>query len=379
VKIICAPDSFKGSLSAMQAARAMARGILNADPDTQVDLCPISDGGEGFASTIAHANRHTQYARRCRGPLGHLAEASWYIVHQKADQDIAVIEIASAAGLGLLTQDQRDPAKTTTFGVGELITHAIDHGVRHILLGIGGSATNDGGCGMAQALGARFYDADDQLTDAPITGGMLGTIGRIDVSQLKHRLHGISVTVASDVTNPLTGPNGAAHIYGPQKGATPAQVEQLDHGLRHLATLWRDQLGIDVENTPGAGAAGGLGGGLLAFSKAELRSGLDIVLEMVRFDQRVQGCDLCLTGEGSLDGQSLAGKAVLGVAHAATKHNVPTIALVGSLGPGHEKAIDAGLKDAIEIGRGRSIEESMARASEFLEQATAKAVSLHSG
>lgn len=355
----------------------MTKAVRRVDDAAEIEVCPISDGGECFTNVIALANSHTRSSTTSLDPLGRPIEAAWCLIQDHEEVVTAVIEMASASGLILLAEDERDPTKTTTFGTGQLIAGAIDHGAKHILLGIGGSATHDGGCGMAQALGAQFYDSNGLLIGQPITGGMLSSIGRIGTSQLVERLRGISITVACDVTNPLTGPNGAAHIYGPQKGATPQQVEQLDTGLRHLATLWRDQLGIDVKHTPGGGAAGGLGGGLLAFCKAELRSGLDIVLEMVRFDQRVKGCDLCLTGEGSLDGQSLAGKAVLGVARAAAKHNVPTIAFVGRLGPGYEKAVSAGLKDAIEIAPGVPVEESMARASELLEAATARAVSLH--
>ena len=266
---------------------------------------------------------------------------------------------------------------TTTFGTGELILSALNHGARQIVVGLGGSATHDGGCGMAQALGVRFHDVSGLPIRRPMTGGMLESITRIDVSQINPRLRETKITVACDVTNPLTGPNGAAYVYAPQKGASPDQVEQLDAGLRHLAVLFRDQLGIDVEQRPGAGAAGGLGAGLMAFCGAEMHPGLDIVLEMVKFDKRVCGCDLCLTGEGRLDGQSLSGKAVIGVAQAAAKHNVPTVALVGSLGEGHEKSLGAGLKDYIEIGRGLSTEESMARAADLLEQATALAISMH--
>ncbi len=348
----------------------MARGILGADPHAEVDLCPISDGGEGFIRSISHACRHTQYALKCHGPLGDPIEADWCMMHYEDGHDEAVIEMAAAAGLCLIKPEKRDPTRTTSYGVGELIVHAIDQGAQHILVGIGGSATNDGGCGMAQALGALFYDPAGGRIDEPITGGLLETIARIDVTPLLQKIRGVAVTVACDVTNPLTGPNGAACVYAPQKGATPEQVKQLDHGLQHLAGLWRTQLGIDIEQSPGSGAAGGLGGGLVAYCHAGLRPGLEIVLEAVRFDQRVTGCDLCLTGEGQLDGQSLLGKAVPGVAEAAAKHGVPTIALVGKLGNGHEKAIAAGLTDAIEIGAGLPIEESMSRAADLLEAAT---------
>lgn len=374
MKIICAPDSFKGSLTAEQAAQAMVRGIRHARSDAGVDLCPISDGGEGFTQAIALANRHTMMTARCHDPLGRGIDARWCLLHGEDRRDTAVIEMASASGLILLKQQELDPIRTSSFGTGQLIQHALDAGATKIILGIGGSATNDGGCGMVQALGVRFYDRNQHLIESPMAGGMLDGLTRIDLSAVDTRLNDVQVTVACDVTNPLTGPHGVSHIYGPQKGATPKQVEQLDAGLRHLAKLWRDQLGKDVQHTPGAGAAGGLGGGLMAFCDATLKPGLDIVLEKVRFDERVRGCDLCLTGEGRLDGQSLSGKAVLGVAQAAAKHNVPTVALVGSLGPGHEKTLDAGLKDYIEIGRGLPVEQSIARAAELLEAAVAQII-----
>lgn len=377
MKIICAPDSFKGSLTAEAASDAMARGIRHSNPDALIEVCPISDGGEGFTQAIAMANRHTMKVSRCNDPLGRPVDAEWCLLHGEDGHDTAIIEMASASGLILLKSNELDATRASTFGTGQLIQHALDASATSIVLGIGGSATNDGGCGMAQALGVRFYDQDQRLIEAPMAGGLLNCLTRIDLSAADPRLKDIQVTVACDVTNPLTGLDGASHIYGPQKGATPEQVEQLDAGMCHLARLWRDQLGKDVEHTPGAGAAGGLGAGLMAFCNATLKPGLDIVLEKVRFDERVHGCDLCLTGEGRLDGQSLSGKAVLGVARAAAKHNVPTVALVGSLGPGHEKTLEAGLKDYIEIGRGLPAQESIARAAELLEKATTQAVGLH--
>jgi len=377
MKVICAPDSFKGSLWATQAALVMAKAIHRVQPDAEVEVCPVSDGGEGFIDVITQSDDWSVQNIDCKDPLGRPITRGWRRMMRDDQPDTAFIEMAATSGLVLLKPSERNPTRTTTYGVGQLIKHALDHKSEKILIGIGGSATNDGGCGMAQALDARFYNAADQLIKQPITGGMLGSIKRIDVSQLDPRLHAVPVTAACDVTNPLTGLNGAARIYAPQKGATPQQVEQLDAGLRHLAELFRDQLGIDVEHRPGAGAAGGLGAGLMAFCNAQMRPGLEIVLERVGFDKRVRGCDLCLTGEGRLDGQSLSGKAVIGVAQAAAKHNVPTVALVGSLGPGHEKSLDAGLKDYVEIGRGLSTEESITRAAALLEEATALAIGLH--
>ncbi|GAB4108489.1 MAG: glycerate kinase [Phycisphaeraceae bacterium] len=374
MKVLCAPDSFKGSLSAEQAADAMARGVLRAKPDAEVDLCPVSDGGEGFSRVITHAHPHKTITTPTLDPLGRPIRAQWFMLRQSGQQTFAVIEMAAASGLTLLEPAERDPTRTSTFGTGLLVRAALDADCQRIILGIGGSATCDGGCGMAQALGVRFYDGFGREIDQPITGGLLLRLAHIDMTGLDERLHAVSFTVACDVANPLTGPEGAAYVFAPQKGAGLDQVEQLDAGLKHLASLWRTQLGKGIEFHPGAGAAGGLGGGLLAFCDAELQSGVQIVLDTVRFDQRVRGCDLCLTGEGSLDGQSLQGKAVIGVAQAARKHGVPTMALVGRLGPGYEHALDAGLKDAIEIAPGTSVDESMARAAEFLEQAAERVI-----
>ncbi len=344
------------------------------DPLLDPDLCPISDGGEGFIDAVGEYNDNAINAVDCLDPLGRSVHAGWWLNKRGGQPVTAVVEMSIASGLTLLELNERDPTKTTTFGTGQMIRHALDQQPERILVGIGGSATNDGGCGMAQALGVRFYDLDGKLIETPITGGMLESIRRIDVSRIHASLKEISIVIACDVTNPMTGLNGASHVYGPQKGATSDQVEQLDAGLRHLADLLRDQLSIDVENRPGAGAAGGLGAGLMAFCNAQMRSGLEIVLETVEFDRRVQGCDLCLTGEGRLDGQSLSGKAVLGVAHAAAKHNVPTIALVGCLGEGYEKILDAGLKEVVVIASDDPEYDNMAGAGHLLTSATVRTI-----
>ena len=378
MRIICAPDKFKGSLDAADAARLMRMGIMDAAPDAVVDLCPMADGGEGFAGTLAAAIGSALTWRSPQdvtGPMGDRVAASFYCVDQAhGDQSLAIVEMASASGLALAPAESRDPTRATTTGTGELIRAAIDAGRTRILIGIGGSATNDGGCGAAQAMGARFFDRAGKRIDQPITGGMLHSISRIDLAPLRAVLQGVAITAACDVTNPLTGPRGAAHVYAPQKGATPQQVAMLDDGLKHLARITREQLGLDHEHTPGAGAAGGMGFGLLAFFNATLRPGIELVLEAVRFDERVKACDLCLTGEGRFDDQSLAGKVCAGVARAAKKHGVPTIALVGAAGPEIDQAVEQGLLVGYEfIGRGLSQQESMARAGELL-RASAKKV-----
>lgn len=365
--MLCAPDSFKESLTAAEAAAAMARGVRRARPEAQVDLCPIADGGEGTVAAMLAATGGRARVARVTGPLGAATEATWGML----PDGVAVIEMAAASGLMLVPVAQRDPTRTTTFGTGELIAAAAEHGATRIVLGIGGSATTDGGCGMAQALGVRFVDHAGRVITTPLCGGDLERIASIDVS---HRRGLPPITVACDVTNPLTGRDGAAYVYGPQKGATPEQVEQLDRGLRHLAEVIRGQLGHDIEPIPGSGAAGGLGGGLIAFAGATLARGIDTVLEATGFDRRVQGCALCLTGEGRLDGQSLSGKACLGVARAAARHDVPTIALVGSADDDAARAVAAGLHSYRVIAPHLPREVSMAQAAQWLERTAADVV-----
>ncbi|MEX0776587.1 MAG: glycerate kinase [Phycisphaeraceae bacterium] len=372
MKVICAPDKFKGCLSAATAAQAMARGIRRALPEAEIDVCPVADGGEGTVEAIIAATGGELRHDEVTGPLGQKVQAAWGM---SPDGPTAVIEMAAAAGLELVPPDRRDPTRTTTFGVGELIACAIDAGATRIILGIGGSATCDGGCGVAAALGAQFFTDDSQgLQSVDCTGGDLHRITIIrDNDVVRQRVAGCDIRVACDVTNPLTGLEGAAYVYAPQKGATAEQVELLDRGLRHLASLWREQLGIDVEALPGAGAAGGLGGGLVAFLHASLVPGIALVLDAVNFEQRVADCGLCLTGEGRIDGQTASGKACIGVAQAAQRHGVPTIALVGGIGPDANRTLQAGLREYHVIGEGLSLEESMRRAEELIE-ATAQRV-----
>ena len=355
----------------------MARGIQRERGNVEVDLCPVADGGDGTVEALLAATSGKAEVTSVPGPLGRpWVEARWGLLGRCGDEPLtAVIEMATASGLAILSPADRDPTRTTTLGTGVLIKAALDAGAKRLIVGIGGSATNDGGCGVAMALGAAFFDREGHLMHEGVPmGGTLEQIGRIDLSGLDSRLADTTITVACDVTNPLTGPEGAAHIYGPQKGASPKQVEHLDRALAHLGGLFRTQFGKDVENMSGAGAAGGMGAGMVAFFNAKLRPGIDLVLEAVGFENRVAGCDLCLTGEGRLDGQSLAGKACLGVASAAARRGVETIALVGSIGSGAERTLDSGLKAYHEIGQGLPVAESMRRAAELMEQAAAEVV-----
>ncbi len=326
-RIICAPDSFKGSLSAVAAAAAMAEGIARAEPAVVCDQCPVADGGEGTLDALVRAMGGRLERARVLGPLGVPVEARFGIA---PDGRTAVVELAEASGLAMIPPSRRDPTATTTFGTGQLIGCAFERGCETVIVGIGGSGTIDGGTGLAQALGARFFDRKGNELEAPLTGGRLADIARYDRPR-----GGPRIRVAVDVTNPLCGPEGAAAVYGPQKGATAEQVERLDSGLAHLASL-----GSLDPRTPGAGAAGGAGFGLVEFCGARLERGIDLVLEAVDFAARCRDARLVLTGEGCLDAQSLAGKATLGVAASASRLGVPTIAIVGRTGPGVEACLD---------------------------------------
>jgi len=353
-------------MTATTAAEAMAEGIRKAVPDAIVDCCPIADGGEGTLAALTTAIPGEIQRVTVSGPLGDLLDAAFATF---AEGEFAVIESAIAAGLQLIPEQSRDPEQTSSRGVGELIAAACAAAPRRIIVAIGGSATNDGGCGMAQALGVRFFDRNGDEIRTPICGGMLSNLCRIDMTGRLPALNSIEVIVASDVRNPLTGPDGAANVYAPQKGATAEQVAQLDAGLAHLARLVRRDLDMDIEELPGSGAAGGLGGGLAAFAGASIASGIDTVLEAVDFDLRVRSCDLCLTGEGQIDAQSASGKACMGVAQAAGKHGVPTIALVGAVGSGAEQCLAAGLHEYVVIGEGLPAELSMRQASVLIADA----------
>jgi glycerate kinase len=356
-------------MTATTAAEAMAAGIRKAIPDAIVDCCPIADGGEGTLEALIVALPGELQRVTTSGPLGDPVEAAFATF---AEGQFAVVESAAAAGLQLVPEPLRDPAKTSSYGVGELIMAACTVAPPKIIVAIGGSATNDGGCGMAQALGIRFFDSNDNEIRKPICGGMLTELSRIDVTERLPALNNIELIVACDVRNPLTGPDGAAFIYGAQKGASGEQLVLLDKGLAHLAALVRRDLKMDIETLEGSGAAGGLGGGLVAFTGATIASGIDTILDAVGFDQRVSCCDLCLTGEGQIDAQSTSGKACMGVARAAGEHGVPTIALVGAVGSGADQCLAAGLDEYIVIGDGLSAAQSIRQAEELIADAAGR-------
>jgi glycerate 2-kinase len=367
MKILIAPQNFKESLSAVDVTRAMADGVLRAVPDAVIDLCPMADGGDGTVETIMAAAGGAMRIATVTGPLGEAVEAKWGLIDNGRT---AVIEMAQAAGLELVPDDLKDPTKTTTFGVGELILAALDANPRKIIFGLGGSATTDGGAGMAQALGARFYGLAG-LIEEPMRGGLLSDIEKVDVTTLDKRVFGLEIVGAYDVDNPLTGINGAAYIFGPQKGADKDQIQKLDTGLKHLAAFFPD-----ADTTlPGAGAAGGLAWGVAAYLRGRLTPGVDLILDAVRFDERVRDADLVLTGEGKLDGQTLCGKTCLGVAQRAKRAGVPVIALAGAIGDGTDRLMASGLTACFSIcPRPMSQSEAMENARDLIANASASVI-----
>lgn len=326
MKILIVPDSYKGSLSSKEVADCMEQGILEVLPEAIVRKIPIADGGEGTVEAILSVTRGESRQLEVIGPFGDPVTAVYGIYDEGRS---AVVEMASASGLTLVTKDRLNPWRATTYGTGQVIKAALEAGVRKLVIGIGGSATNDGGVGMAQALGIRFLDEAGE--EIGFGGGELHRIRSIDTSRVHPAVAGCEVTIASDVTNPLCGEKGAAQVFGPQKGATPEMVVQLDAGLKHLASIIREQLGIDIENIAGAGAAGGLGAGLMAFLNAKMARGIDIVLEAAHFDEVVRDADLVFTGEGRTDAQTVFGKTPTGVAKLSKKYNKPVICISGGV------------------------------------------------
>lgn len=332
MKFLFAPDSFKGSLSAEQIVDILQAAAQRHFPDCETDCVPVADGGEGTVRALVRAVGGELRTMRVHGPLMEPETAEYGVL----PDDIHVLEMAQASGLPMVPPDKRDPRNTTSYGVGELIAQAVSNGAREILMGIGGSATNDGGMGMLAALGARFLDAAG-MELAPV-GGSLAAVEAIDLSGLDRRVQQVGITVISDVTNPLTGPTGATAIYGPQKGATPEIEAELEAGMSHYAQVFERLLGHSIADFPGAGAAGGLGAALKGVLGAKLRSGIDAVLDAVRFDEKLAGVDLVVTGEGRIDRQTAEfGKVPAGVLLRAARRNVPVAIIAGSVGAGAEQ------------------------------------------
>ncbi len=355
MRIIVAPNAFKGSLSAMDAAMAMKKGILKVIPHCHVVCVPVADGGDGLTEIMAQALGGTLINIWVLGPRMEPLSSIFCLVEEKG---VAVIEMARASGLALLPKNQQDPTKTSTYGTGQLIRAALDKGVRRIIVGLGGSATCDGGIGMASALGYKFLDKEGKAL-VPI-GSSLRRIHAIDGNEVDKRLGAVLFEGVCDVTNPLIGQNGASPVYSPQKGASPEQIVELDAGLENVARVIDREMGIDIRYMPGAGAAGGLGGGLHAFLGAELRKGIDLVIDIVNLKEKIRGADLVLTAEGRIDFQTKCDKAPVGVARAAQEAGVPCIAVCGGVGERIDELYDSGINAAFSICTGPlSLESAM--------------------
>ena len=334
-KCVVVSDSFKGTVSSREICAIAQRVIPRHFPACEVVCIPVADGGEGTVDCFVQAMGAQRVEITVTNALGEKSAAAYARLGE-----LAIIEMAAAAGLPQVGE-RRCPGTATTYGVGELIAHAIDSGCRKILLGLGGSATNDGGCGCAAALGVRFYDADGQ-SFIP-AGDTLGSIARIDTAKAEERLRSVELTVMCDVTNPLYGPTGAAYIFGPQKGADAEKIKSLDAGLRHFGDVIRSQLGIDVSMMPGAGAAGGMGAGCVALLSGTMQSGIDAVLDVTGFDRQLEGADLVITGEGRIDSQSADGKVISGVARRTRAKGVPLIAIAGGIADSAGAVYDIGV------------------------------------
>jgi|SRR5690625_465341 len=364
MKIVIAPDSFKESMTALEAANAIERGFKRIIPEANYVKVPMADGGEGTVQSLVDATHGEIIKEEVSGPLGSPVEAFYGI---SGDGRTAVIEMAAASGLHLVPKEKRNPLITTTKGTGELILAAMDRGVKHIIIGLGGSATNDGGAGMVQALGAGLLDvAGNQIG---FGGRELSNVHTIDTVNLDVRLQKINIEVACDVDNPLTGERGASAVFGPQKGANPEVVAILDKNLAHLANVMKSELEMDVDQIAGSGAAGGLGAGLLAFLGANLKRGVEIVTEAVQLEKQVADAMLVITGEGKIDRQTIYGKTPIGVAKTAKQYNIPVIGIAGSLGDDYGIVYEHGMDALFSIVSGVvALDDAMAHAAYYTEK-----------
>ena len=369
MKILIAPDSFKGSATSSKAAEAIGKGVHAVFPDAVLIKIPVADGGEGTVEALTDSMHGEIVRRRVKGPLGEAVDAEYGIL----PGEVAVIEMASASGLPLVPDNKRNPLITSTYGTGQLILDALSRGCKEVILGIGGSATNDGGTGMARALGYNFLDSSgNKLKEG---GGSLVNLAEIDDSEVNESIFKKKIFIACDVTNPLTGLEGASHIYGAQKGASPGDIEILDGALGKLAEVVSSKYGRSNENIPGSGAAGGLGYGLMEFCGGELKSGIEIVLDLINFDDYLDGVNLVISGEGRIDGQSVYGKVPVGIAGRAKKKDIPVLVVVGDIGPKVEAVYDHGI-DAVmsSVNKAMSLEEAMSRSYELLIDSSSRAM-----
>ena len=368
-KIIVAPCSFKGSLTSNQICNFMEQGILNLNKTISIIKIPIADGGEGTVDCILHSKKGKKFSCTVKDPLMRNILADYGITEEK----IAIIEMAASSGLPLLKQEERNPLITTTYGTGQLIKDALDRGCQKIILGLGGSATNDCGHGMAMSLGAKYFDKNFQEV-SELGGGILNRIEHIDLTNMDTRIYNCEFIAACDVKNPLIGPHGASKVFGPQKGATKEMTEVLDQNLTHFGTLLEKISHKELKNKTGAGAAGGLGAGVLGFLKAKFQRGIDIIKEISNFDSQIANSSLILTGEGCIDGQTLEGKAIMGILESALKYEVPCIALCGRIGVDGEKIINFGMKSIFSIVDGPMTEEEAIRNSGHLITSTTERI-----
>lgn len=372
MRILIAPDSFKESLSAPEAAACMAEGVCRVFPEAEIIKIPLSDGGEGLVDNLAAALNGKILEQEVCGPMQNRVKARFAVI----EGTTAVIEMAQASGLERVPAAVRNPMHATSYGTGELIRAALDRGCRRLIIGIGGSATNDGGAGMAQALGIRLLNSRGEEI-APGAAGLLELFS-IDMSGIDSRLAQASIEAACDVSNPLYGEQGAARVYGVQKGATEEDIDKLDQALAKLAHVIKHDLGLDVGELPGAGAAGGMGAGLMAFAGAELSPGLKLVFDLLQFENLLaSGLDLIITGEGEINGQSMYGKVPVGVARLAQKYDIPVLAIVGNIGPDADLVYAEGISSIMSIAPGPiSREDSMARAGDLIADASERAMRL---
>lgn len=360
MKILVAPDSFKGSLSSKEVLEAISEGIRRAI-DAEIVGVPIADGGEGTVDALIASLGGRIVDVDVVGPLGNVVKSFFGILNDGT----AVIEMAASSGLSLLQDNMKNPLITTTYGVGQLIKESLDKGCRKFIIGLGGSATNDGGAGMVQALGVKLLDEDGK--DIPYGGGNLYKLKKVDISSIDKRVYESSFIVASDVVNPLCGENGASYVYGPQKGATKEMVKILDNNLRHYASVVKETLGKDFSDVPGAGAAGGLGFSLMAFLNAKIRSGIDIVMEASNIDEKIKSCDIVITGEGNTDFQTAYGKAPAGIARIAKKYGKPVVVLSGGLGKNYKDLYDVGVTSMFSIvDKPMTLQEAMINAKKLI-------------
>ena len=362
--IVLAPDSFKESMTAKEACVAMERGIKKVNSNIQCIHVPMADGGEGTMQSLVDATGGEVYSLEVVGPLGNKVKAEYGIL---GNGEIGVLEMASASGIHLVSLEERNPLITTTYGTGELIKACLDRGVKKLLIGIGGSATNDGGVGVIQALGGRLLDKEGN--DLGFGGGELEKLDRIDLTNFDRRLKDVVIEVACDVSNPLCGENGASYIFGPQKGASVEMIKILDNNLKHYAKVIKEQFGKDVLEIAGAGAAGGLGAGLMVFLNGNLKKGIEIVIEYSGLEKKVKNCDMVWTGEGSIDFQTQYGKTPLGVATVAKKYNKPVVALAGRVGDDIDILYEKGIDSIFGIMRGvTTIDEALKNGKENIER-----------